>query len=232
MHDKVTSQSTQAVFISIKPTPHRYIWIVLIAFLAACEKQAVVLSPETTTSMIVSPTSVPTSTLIPVTFTLSPLPTQPIIPVFSADPIQVERWKEYQTELAKLVLAQHSSQEFLSYETALCERDILGRTDQEVYVWAMCSAPNSGDRKPAVIHLMLDGSNQKVEVPFHGSGWESTIQKLFPVGVREKIDAYFYSSSSNTGRAEELRIHLQYRLTHPDVPPLIVLSAMPTTLTP
>ena len=132
---------------SIKPTPRRYLWMVFLAFLIACGKQAAALPPEIPTSTAVSPTHIPTATLIPVTVTPSPLPTQPTVPVITPDPIQVERWKEYQTELAKLVLAQHSSNEFPFYETALCEWDILGRSDQEVYVWAMCGTPNSGEYK-------------------------------------------------------------------------------------
>jgi len=169
------------------------------------------------------PTFTPTPTFIPVIITPSPLPTQPIIPVITPDAIQVERWKEYQTELAKLVLSQ-AGYIFPDYESALCEWDILGRSGREVYVWAMCGTPHAGDTKPTVIHLETDGAIQKVEVPFHGSAWESTIQKLFPENVQEKINAYFYSYSINSGRAEELRIHLIYRKTHPEEPPLIILS--------
>jgi len=212
----------------MKPTSRRYSWIILLIFLVACGKRTVALSAETPVSTTVSPTPIPTSTFIPAIVTPSPLPTQPIIPVITPDPIQVERWKEYQTELAKLVLSQ-AGDIFPDYESALCEWDILGRSDREVYVWARCFAPHAGDTKPAVIHLETDGSIQKVEVPFHGSAWESVIQKLFPADIQEKIEGYFDSASSNSGRAEELRIHLLYRLTHPDVPPLIILSVIPTT---
>ena len=211
-----------------KQQSKKIIWIVLLTILAACGKQAAALPPVTPIPTTVLPTSVPTTIFIPAIIPPSPLPTEPTISILTPDAIQVERWKEYQTELAKLVLAQHSSQELSLDETALCEWDILGRSDQEVYVWAMCSTPDSGGTKPAVIHLESDGSIQKVEVPFHGSAWESTIQKLFPADVHEKIDAYFYSLSSNSGRAEELRMHLLNRRTHPEVPPLIILSAMPT----
>jgi hypothetical protein len=211
----------------IKPAPRQYHWMVIFAFLVACGKQAAV-APETPVPTTVLPTSTPATIFIPAIIPPSPLPTEPTIPVLTPDAIQVERWREYQTELAKLVLAQHSSQEIPFDETALCEWDILGRSDQEVYVWAMCSTPDSGRTKPAVIHLGLNGSIQKVEVPFHGSAWESTIQKLFPADLKEKIDAYFYSLSSNSGRAEELRMHLLNRSTHPDVPPLTILAAMPT----
>ena len=158
----------------------------------------------------------------------TPSPTPILIPIITLDAIQLERWKEYQTELAKLVLAQHPSQELSFDETALCEWDILGRSNQEVYVWAICSTPDSGGTKPAVMHLELDGSIQEVKVPFHGAGWESTIQKLFPADIQEKIGTYFYSLSSHSGRAEELRMHLLARKTHPEMPPLTILSAMLT----
>ena len=209
-----------------KQQTEKIIRIILLTFLAACGTQAIGLPSETPVPLPISPTSIPTSIIIATIIIQSTLPMEPTIPINTPDVIQVERWKEYQTELAKLVLAQHSSQELSLDETALCEWDILGCSDREVYVWAICSTPGSGSTKPAVIHLELDGSIQKVEVPFHGSGWESTIQKLFPADVQEKIDEYFYSRSSNSGRAEELRIHLLYRSTHPEVPPLTILSAM------
>ena len=210
-----------------KQQSKKLIWIVFLIFLAACGKQAAALL-ETPVPTPLLPTSTSKIIFIPAIIPLSPLPTEPPIPVLTPDAIQVERWKEYQTELAKLVLAQHSSQEIPFDENALCEWDILGRSDQELYVWAMCNTPDSGGAKPAVIHLGLDGSIQKVEVPFHGSGWESTIQKLFPADVQEKIDAYFYSRSSNSGRAEELRMHLLYRRTHSEVLPLTILSTIRT----
>jgi len=137
----------------------------------------------------------------------------------------VEKWKEYQTELAKVVLSETGSVEYPFYEIALCEWDILGRSGQEVYVWAVCSAPSSGGETPAVIHLKADGSIEYVEVPGHGSTMETNIQKMFPADVRAKFDLYY--SSSFYGRTRDLMDHLQYRQTHPEEPPLIVLSATP-----
>ena len=203
---------------SIKPTPHRYVWIVLIAFLAACEKQAVALSPETPTPMIVSPTSVLTSTLIPVTFTLSPLPTQPKIPVITPDTIQVERWKEYEDALVQSILPTYS------LESILCEWDILAQSGQEVYVWAVCASSNVSDWRPAVIHLAADGSVHGVEIPKRGS--TSDINKMFPEEAQMKFSLYTGSSLFD-GRLKEMLNHLNYRETHPEEPPLIVLLATP-----
>ena len=128
-------------------------------------------------------------------------------------------WKQYQTALAKSILRGPQS------ETILCEWDILGQTGQDVYVWAICGAQNSGDKGPAVVHLNTDGSIKFVEDPGNGSNAEANTQKMFPAGVRKKSDSYFALSYS--GRAREMAIHLQYRLIHPDVPPLIVLAATP-----
>jgi len=43
--------------------------------------------------------------------------------------------------------------------------------------------------------------------------------------IQEKIDLYFSYWSSDSGIVQELNSHIQYRQTHPDVPPLIILSA-------
>jgi hypothetical protein len=141
----------------------------------------------------------------------------------------VERWKEYQTELAKYIISD-SGAEFPFYKDALCEWDILGQSGQKVYVWAMCYVPDiAGGRAPAVIDLDADGSIRQVKVPVHGSTMETDLQKMFPADVREKINLYFLSSSLDAGRVREMGNHLTYRLTHPNVPPLIFISttAMP-----
>jgi hypothetical protein len=174
-----------------------------------------------------SPTSVPTSTLIPVTPAPSPLPTQPTIAVFTPDPIQVERWKEYQTALAKSFLS------YLHPEEVLCEWEILGRSDQEVYLWAVCMSIIpigitaegrdifSSSSTPAVIHVGEDGAVQSVEIPGAGSDYARDIHRMFPSDVQEKFDQY------HSGGAAEMSEHIEWRRTHPEEPPLIVLSATP-----
>lgn len=199
----------------------RIVIVLLTTILAAC-------APVTTpTPTAVSPTITPTATFA--ISTPSPYPTQPPIPIMTPDAIQVERWKEYQAELAKVITCD-SGHDCPNYEHALCEWDILGRADRDVYVWALCDALGASNRKPALIHLNEDGSIRNVEVPINGPSWDSDILRLFPADVREKVDSYFSSYYSfNSGRANELRIHLLYRQTHPEEPPLIVLSAMPIT---
>lgn len=171
------------------------------------------------------PTVTPTATYVYPT--PSPTPTPPLIPIITPDAMQVQSWSEYQAELANALLP-GSSYPGTTYGV-LCEWDILGRSGREVYVWAMCSGPGSGSRKPAVIYLETDGSIQKVEAPMHGSGWTDTIQRLFPADVREKIDFYYYLSSqfSSGGRVEDMRLRLQYRRILPEEPPLNILSAVP-----
>ncbi len=205
--------------------PHQYIWIVLLVFLAACEQT--VLPTETSIPTVVSPTPVPTSTLIPVTITPSPLPTQPSISMITPDAIQVERWKEYEDALARTLLS------FLPREEVICEWEILGRSDQEVYVWALCTSiislgttldgteTFSSSSTPAVIHLREDGSVQSVEKPGSGSKRISNILKMFPPDVQEKFENYHFGGTAEIGE------RIVWRRTHPEEPPLIVLIATP-----
>lgn len=113
--------------------------------------------------------STPVVTFIP-TLEVTPIPTLPPPPILTPDEMQVKRWQEYQTELAKGVLSGYLWLDPDIYRYALCEWDILGRSDQELYVWAYCSvADGRGGDLPAVIHLEADGSVQNVEVPSRGS---------------------------------------------------------------
>lgn len=100
--------------------------VLLTIVLVAC---APAVAPAPT---IVSPTPHPTSTLIPNTVTPSPMPTQPRIPFITPDSVQVERWKDYETALGATYLNGESS--------VLCEWEILGRSDLELYVWAVCKS--------------------------------------------------------------------------------------------
>jgi hypothetical protein len=158
-----------------------------------------------------SPALTPTATsfrIIP-----SPTPTRPINPDITPDPVQLERWKEYENALAKSVLPHLASEE------VLCEWDILGRSADEVYVWAVCSGMDGGGSVPAVIHLEEDGSIQSVERIIN---WSADIVRLFPADVRGKFDRY------PSGRAREMTEHIEQRRIHPGEPPLIILSTTPT----
>lgn len=212
---------------NMKLTSRRYFWVVLLAFLVACGEQAAALPSETSTPTALPPTPVLTSTLIHPIIAPSPLPlqTQPIIPAITADSIQVERWKEYEAALAKALFPSS----FIPGKF-LCEWEILGRSDLEVYVWTVCMSifsvgsaglPYHGSI-PAVIHIQADGSVQSVEIPRAGTNYASDIRQMFPPDAQER---YF----EGLMHVQELTDHLNWRREHPEEPPLIVLN---TNLTP
>jgi len=129
----------------------------------------------------------------------------------------VERWQEYEDALAQSILPMF---DYLVF----CEWDILGHSGQEVYVWATCRAPGGDDSRPAVIHLGADGSVHNVEIPERGS--PSDIDKMFPKEAQMKF-SFYIGNSIFDGRLREMYNHLIYRETHPEEPPLIVLSVTP-----
>jgi hypothetical protein len=124
----------------------------------------------------------------------------------------VERWKDYENALARSLLS------FLSSEEVLCEWEVLGEYAQEVYVWAVCSGGESSRSVPAVIHLETDGNIQSVERP---KNWSADIPRLFPADIQAKFEIY------QLGKAKEMSEHIGWRRTHPEEPPLIVLSTTP-----
>ena len=190
--------------------------VILLVTISACGKQTVALPTETPIPTVVSPTFIPTSTILPPPDIVLPTitPTRPGETLITPDAIQVERWMEYQTALAKNVHAH------LPPEEVLCEWEILGRSGNDVYVWAVCKGGDSSGSVPVVIHLEANGAIQSAE---RAKNWSRDIPRLFPPDVIEKFAHY------QGGRAGELIEHIEWRRTHPEEPPLIVLSA---TLTP
>ena len=195
----------------------------LIILLTACTPTADIPMDAQNTAMSIVQTDIAlTQTALPtpvVLLTATPpatlIPTLPPPPIITPDAVQVERWREYETALAKSILPMF---EYM----VLCEWDILGRSELEVYVWATCRIPGANDSRPAVIRLGLDGAIQEVEVPRRGNS--SNVDELFPKQVQEKFDAYTGNSIFD-GRIKEMYDHLVYRETHPETPPLIVLSS-------
>jgi hypothetical protein len=137
------------------------------------------------------------------------------------DSIQLERWKEYEAALGKVILK--------ITEPALCEWEILGRSAQEIYVWAVCTTISpignndiyySGSM-PAVIHIGADGTVQIVEIPTHGgSRYGEDIRRMFPPDVQER----YFNKLINI---QALTDHLHWRRENPEEPPLIVLNVTP-----
>lgn len=145
----------------------------------------------------------------------TPTPPQPIVPLLTPDAIQVERWQEYQTELAKSVLPYDPS------PIVLCEWAILGQSNQEVYLWAVCEGVTRG-RAPVVVYLNTDDTIQNAKAVEYGSMRKTQIQQLFPPDIQEKI----YSELTST-LDELLTRHLSQRSGYPESLPLIVLEATP-----
>ncbi len=201
---------------------HIFIFVALLISLLSCSPPAPIPTAIPMPSLT-SPTVSPTVTETPEPLIATPLPTQPpIVFAITPDTIQVTNWKEYQTELARCVLAQVKC-DYPGPEAALCEWDILGRSGQEVYVWAECAGSQFWSRKPLIIYLQTDGSIK--EVKFGGYKGSNVNLELFPKNVQEKIHAYFDDDSLQIGIPEALRLHLLYRETHRGEPPLIILSA-------
>jgi hypothetical protein len=105
----------------------RILIIFIAVTLAACAPVAAPAQNETPVPAATFTPPPPTETIVYPT--PSPLPTQPIIIRITPDAIQVERWKEYEDALAKALFPSS----FIPGEF-LCEWEILGRSDQEVYV--------------------------------------------------------------------------------------------------
>ncbi len=154
--------------------------------------------------------STPTPTIV--ILTPSPYPTQTSFPVkITPDVSQVERWREYQTALAHSMIHEDSA------KYALCEWEILGRDEQEVYLWATCATRGIQASRAAVIYLQADGSVQDVKAPF--SVWDSEVQELFPENVRKVIHSY----GQITG-PQKMLDHIYLRQNLPEALPLIILS--------
>ena len=169
-----------------------------------------------------TPTFTPTATPTALP-TFSPVPTL-VRPIFTPDAIQLEKWQEYQTKLAKALLINPSI-------NAICEWDILGRSIQEVYVWAICGSTGGGDDGAAAIYLNTDGSIQKIKTPRYWMGDRGIVMsnenELFPADVIAKLDLYkgYYHF---TGRPYEINLYLNYRLANPGTLPWVVLLGTPT----
>lgn len=208
-------------------------WIIFLVLLVACGKQSTTLPPATAVPIVVSPTMIPTSTFVPVTILATPLPTLPIIPLITPDSIEIQRWQEYEDALA----ATFFKTSILTAEV-VCDWEILGRGNQEVYVYADCAgiysaAPYRGSI-PAVIHIRADGSVINAEIPGGGSSYGTDIRRMFPPEAQERIfvQPNDYIGSDAYWRAIERSDRLRWRRGHPDDPPWIVLKALPVTPTP
>lgn len=196
----------------------RACFLLLMLFLSSCGQVA---PPATETSTIppfawTAVAHTQTALFTPVvlsTQTPSPEPTQLPFPFFTPNAIQVERWQEYQLELARIIFPNDQPEWFL------CEWAILGYSGQELYVWAVCGIGERFGSVPVVITLNSDGSIQNVKKP--GNWTVENIHKMFPEDVRNKFNYM------EAGESQKMLEHLDWRWAHTGEPPLIVLNAMP-----
>ena len=170
--------------------------------------------PTPTPTITPTVTYTPTATIVYPTWT--PPPTQIFFPVTTPDPIQLERWREYEIALAQNLLPE------IPKESILCEWVVLGRSDLDIYVMAVCGNFGVYAAAPAVVHLSENASVQNVEIIENDSMRDVNIRRLFPVEVQKII----YSEAMRLIR-EELATYLSQRLLHPKDPPMIVLWTTP-----
>jgi hypothetical protein len=160
-----------------------------------------------------------------------PITAKPPTPSALPATAQTEKWKKYQTELARVLLSGFSPKYGFSldyYKAGVCEWDVLGHAGQLEYVWAFCGVQNGGERDaPAVIYLNESGYAQRAEAPRPDVYWQDDAPKLFPAEMQKKFTLYT-GSSQFSSKLHEMVAHTHYRYTHPDQPPLAVLTATPT----
>ncbi len=221
--------------------------LLLILFLSSC-------APDVTTipTITILPTdpftlvSTPSFTLTPPPlFTVTPtfvtetpphptvLPTQMMLtaiaiaqtqewtfPVITPEPAELERWREYEEALGNAIY------ERVQRTDIICEWQIVGRADREVYVWVACSGFRPFDSKLttftqcAVVYLGADGEVQGIGTIENtsGSSYGDIRRKLFPPGIYERC--------VHTP-ADRMKEHLESRRENSE-PPLFVLDATET----
>ncbi len=184
------------------------------------QNTAAVVQTRANLTLEAMPTATPTTTYTPTATivypTWPPPPTQIFFPVTTPNPSQIERWKEYEIALAQSLLPE------IPQESILCEWVILGRSGQDVYVMAVCGNFNLYATALAVIQLGENESIQNVEIVKYDSMRDVNIHRLFPTEVQKII----YNEAMKTIR-RELAERLNWRLSHPKDPPLIIFWATP-----
>ena len=159
-----------------------------------------------------------------------PITAKPPTPSALPATTQTEKWKKYQTELARVLLAGFSPKYGFSlyyYKAGVCEWDVLGHEGQLEYVWAFCGVQDGGERDaPAVLYLNESGYAQRAVAPRPDVYWQDDAQKLFPADMQKKFTLYT-GNPQFSNKLLEMVAHTYYRYIHPDQPPLAVLTATP-----
>lgn len=136
-------------------------------------------------------------------------------PTYTASPNQtsISRWMVYEKALSKAIV---------KTDTGLCEWEIWGRSNNDVYLWALCKVRGpigTAGSVPVVIRLGKNGEITEVTIPRDGVNYPEDIRGLFPLSVQEKIFALEFAGAE----AEE---HIDERLLS-DGPPMIAKAGTP-----
>src|SRR5512143_3139923 len=132
-------------------------------------------NPHQDSPLAANSTLLQIATISPTIIIPTPMPpTQTAYPYMTPDSIQLEQWREYERALAQAVMPGYAPGKII------CEWEILGRSDQELYVWAVCGGAHNSSTgiAPAVIRLGPDGTVEQVEVPGNGSANAPDIRRL------------------------------------------------------
>ena len=134
--------------------------------------------------------------------------TQSVIPTLTIIP----RWILYEKALSNAIV---------QTDDGLCEWEILGKSENEVYLWAKCKVREpvgTAGSVPAVIYLGKNGEINQIAVPRDGFFVEDVVA-MFPTDIQTKI---FNRDLEGFADME----HLVKRLKSGG-PPLIVVSGTP-----
>ena len=99
---------------------------------------------------------------------------------------------------------------FLNDPTGLCEWEVWGEAEQEIYLWAICqSAEGAGCSAPAVVRVAQDESGvwrvREVETPRDGTLYGEDVRALFPPDVQRRILAHDFDAKAAWARIEARR---------------------------
>jgi hypothetical protein len=145
-----------------------------------------------------------------------------VLATLHADLTRAPLWRKYEYALAAAMLGPDSYPS-RTLGNSLCEWEIYGRTQDKVYVYALCqdatSDQGSAASAPAVVHLNPDGSIGPVDLPQDGSNYGPSIQAMFP---RDLWDKVMHGTPTFTFDAQAAMEHIVSRRPYPGTPPKIV----------
>jgi len=129
-------------------------------------------------------------------------------------------WRDYETALVRAILP-------ATLANGVCDWRVLGHTEREVYVWALCAANQpetdiAAASLPAVLALADDGHTVTARIPRDGTYYPEDVRLLFPADVQEQI--FRHLPEATLSRLEQ---HARRRLTLPTLPPLGAAEIIP-----